>query len=100
VTDPTPEALQAATYERIPTCIQAVEFQPHIRPWPLNVRSRSSLSDNDWFVWNELHKSEINVRPGDMIRVDDPNDTYPIDPAKFAETYRRPAAAHKSEEGT
>ena len=41
----------------------------------------------EYYVWNELHRSEITLKVGDMVRVDDPNDTYPIDRQTFEATY-------------
>lgn len=39
------------------------------------------------FVANALHQSEINIQPGDYIRVDVPGDRYPIDRAYFEANY-------------
>lgn len=109
---------RAQEYERIPTRIRAVEFWPEVKPWPLNVRQRSreTCSDpqcgdstwdhecdlgepiDEWFVYNGLHKSAINLQPGDFVRVDDPNDTYPIDRATFEKTYRVPTPEPVSDE--
>ena len=59
------------------------EYQPG-GELPPNVTVRK---DGSAFVFNPTHKSEINIQPGDFVRVDDPNDTYPITKDYFEKNF-------------
>lgn len=50
------------------------------------VRTRE---DGSAFVWNELHKSEINLEPGDFVNVSNSGDYYPIKKEIVASTYEK-----------
>lgn len=71
-------------YRRIPEIIEAVEFRTEDDEWPNGVALDGELNT---FVWNDLHKTYIKVRDGDFIRMDKPNDRYPIDRKTFFQTY-------------
>ncbi len=43
--------------------------------------------DGTAYVWNELHRSEINLDDGDYVNVTTPGDFYPIKAAIVAESY-------------
>jgi hypothetical protein len=47
----------------------------------------SGLNGAEYFVWNALHGSRINLKPGDFVNVTNPQDIYPIDRDTFARTY-------------
>lgn len=70
-------------YQSRPRVITAVQFDPN-KPLPLNV---NTSGEGHWAVYNALHQSYINLKPGDYVRIDDPNDTYPIDEETFKATY-------------
>lgn len=94
-------------FRKKPIVIEALQFFPDQKPWPKGVREytrqtcsdpqcRDSTWDHDcelgepsgkYYVWNELHKSKINLQPGDWVRQDDPKDYYPIAQAVFNETF-------------
>ena len=64
--------------------ITCEQFWPDQHPWPQHVIIDGM---NEWAVWNGLHQSRIKLKPGDWVRVDTPNDTYPIDQNYMAENY-------------
>lgn len=66
-----------------PKIINAEEFYPHEERWPVNV----CYINGSYKVWNNLHSSYITVKPGDWIRIDNIDDTYPIDRAYIEENY-------------
>lgn len=65
-----------------PIPIEVVQFT--LAAPPACVQARA---DGSHFVWNELHQSEINIKPGDYLNVTSPGDIYPIEEAVFASTY-------------
>ena len=65
-------------FQKRPSIVEAIEYRPGMLPPHTHLRE-----DGSAYVWNELHKSEINLEPGDMVRVDEPRDCYPIDRAYF-----------------
>jgi hypothetical protein len=68
-----------------PIPIEVEEFQPDKTPWPLGVKA--SVNAGEYFVWNELHASRINIKPGDFVNVTVASDVYPIDRETFDRTY-------------
>jgi hypothetical protein len=52
-----------------------------------NLPINTSEVAGHYFVQNRLHNSQIGIKLGDYVRVDNPDDTYPIDAAYFAENY-------------
>jgi len=76
-------------FQKKPSTIEAEQFQPDKMPWPSDVHRRD---DGTFFVCNDLHKSDITIKPGDWVRVDIPGDRYPID-AKYMEENFVPAPA-------
>lgn len=46
--------------------------------WPAPVIEKHGLTVYRYSVYNALHNNYIPVKPGDYIRVDKPNDVYPI----------------------
>lgn len=72
-----------------PIPIEVVEFQPDTRGvLPVSVMWRSN-SDDTYAVFNSLHNSWIEVKPGDYLNVNDQTgrDIYPIDRETFERTY-------------
>lgn len=73
-------------YRSLPKVIEAIEFK-----WDADYEEEIQLrriEGNKFQVWNDLHKSWINVSDGDMIRVDNaPEDVYPIKREIFDVTY-------------
>lgn len=79
-------------YRRKPTEGLFIEFHPHElhslphlpelldKEWVRSIGGR-------WQVWNGKHESWINVDVGDFIRVDDPDDFYPVARDTFEATY-------------
>jgi len=67
-----------------PKVITVEQFFPHEQRWPINV---ICLEKDEYKVWNELHESYINIKPGDWIRVDYVDDTYPIAQEYMEENY-------------
>lgn len=65
-----------------------VELVQFTRTGPENgyVRARS---DGTFFVWNDLHKSEIGIEYGDFINISTPGDYYPIKQHIVESTYDR-----------
>lgn len=72
-------------FRRKPEVIEAVQFAPGV-PLPVGTQIEYGI-DTPWRVWNALHESWIGFRAGDWLRVDNPEDVYPIDAATFARTY-------------
>lgn len=69
-------------YRKKATVQELIEYRPG--ELPLGVRTRE---DGSAYVWNELHKSEVNLDPGDFVNVSTPGDLYPIKAAVVAESY-------------
>jgi hypothetical protein len=66
------------------TAVQLVEGQP----LPPNVHQKfDENGPGGYHVYNDLHTSWIDLKLGDWVRIDDPNDTYPIDAAYMAANY-------------
>jgi hypothetical protein len=63
-----------------PKVITAVQFLDG-RPFPHpNIQQEpKGVEPVQYAVWNRLHGSWIAIKFGDWVRVDDDNDTYPID---------------------
>lgn len=74
-------------YQKKPIVVELVEFT---RTGPENgyVRARS---DGTFYVWNDLHKSEINIDYGDFINISSPGDYYPIKQHIVESTYMKMA---------
>jgi len=66
-----------------PKVITAEQFFPQEELWPINV----VLIDRQYMVWNDLHNCYVDIKPGDWIRTDNPEDTYPIDSNVLNENY-------------
>lgn len=66
-----------------PKVIEAVWFNENAPHWPPNVTHK----DGKYTVYNKLHNSYIELKHGDYVRVDDLNDTYPIDRRYMEENY-------------
>lgn len=74
-----------------PKVIEAVRFNGE-RPCDCEgVEMRSVVKDGErrWEVYNPLHDSWIQVKPGDYIRVDLEDDIYPIDGRYLKANYDR-----------
>lgn len=68
-----------------PKVITAVQIREDNRDeWPPSV---SVGMIGDLAVENGLHGSRIGFKYGDYVRIDDPNDNYPIDAAYMAANY-------------
>lgn len=91
-------------YERTPTVITAVEFQPDWTVSPVELELGLSgwlleLEEGEarvaytpgqpkaFQVWNEIHATWIGFAAGDFLRIDDADDVYPIDADTFMDTY-------------
>jgi hypothetical protein len=78
-------------YKSKPKIIEAVEFNPddltNLRGVDLNEIKSVSPPTTEYQIYNRLHSSWIGIKPGDMVRIDQPNDHYPIDKAYFEENY-------------
>lgn len=77
-------------YKSKPKIIEAVEFNPaQLYELPENLRISFIETPElvEYELYNELHDSRIKIKPGDMIRIDQPKDYYPIDKAYFEENY-------------
>lgn len=72
-------------YRSKPKLIRALEFQPGME-LPDHVEVHVN-EDQTYAVYNELHDSWIKLKAGDMIRVDQEGDVYPIDAKTFQTTY-------------
>jgi hypothetical protein len=72
-------------FRSIPQEISAEQFFPDSPAWPKHV----SNNGGRYSVFNKLHASYINVYPGDWVRTDDPNDTYPITDDYMKEHYEK-----------
>lgn len=65
-------------FRRKPVVIEAERFDPENGQWPAPVIEKHGLTVYRYSVYNALHNNYIPVKPGDYIRVDKPNDVYPI----------------------
>lgn len=65
--------------------IEAVQFFPESPVWPKHVH----VNGRAYSVFNKLHASYITVHPGDWIREDDPNNTYPITDEDMKDKYEK-----------
>ncbi len=45
--------------------------------------------NNSTYIWNNLHKSEINIEIGDFINISTPDDYYPIKKSIVESTYEK-----------
>lgn len=72
-----------------PKIITAEQFRVAHKPWPPNVRAETDVDGGGTYyvVHNNLHESDIRLHDGDYVRVDDLNDTYPIDQSYMGENY-------------
>lgn len=67
-----------------PKTITAIEIRgDNQADWPESVTN----TDGQLSVHNKLHDSHIGLKLGDYVRIDDPNDNYPIDAAYMAANY-------------
>lgn len=70
-----------------PRVITAEQFELG-KKLPAKIRLSPNVSTSPVYeVWNGLHSSWIKLKPGDYVRIDDPNDNYPIDQETFHNTY-------------
>jgi len=75
-----------ARYRKKPTEIEAIEFGVELMPEDIKVIDTAEGGK----VYNELHNSWINVKNGDVVRIDQaPEDVYPIDRQTFEQTYEK-----------
>jgi len=72
-------------YRRLPEIIEAVEFLSNEKEWPKGIDF--DPDDGSYGVWNDLHQIRIKFKHGDFIRMDNPQDRYPIDRETFHRTY-------------
>jgi hypothetical protein len=78
-----------ARYRKKPVEIEAVEFGFELIPSNIQIKSEKHPNGKSW-VFNKLHNSWIEVKRGDMVRIDQaPNDVYPIDRETFEQTYEK-----------
>lgn len=75
-----------AVYKSKIKIIEAIEFDPQ-KPFDLPSEVKIHKDGDDYKIYNRLHGSWINIKQGDMIRIDQPNDHYPIDKKYFEENY-------------
>lgn len=71
----------------IPQHIEAVQFfvkDQNVMPAYVKIKTEFEISK----VHNSLHDSWINIDEGDWIRVDTPNDVYPIKDSYMKTKYR------------
>lgn len=77
-------------YKSKPKIIEAIEFEP-LKPFNLpaevKIKFLNTPEEVVYELFNKLHNSWIKIKPGDMIRIDNANDHYPIDKADFEENY-------------
>jgi len=73
--------------------IEAVRFDPDKGPWPAVVQADGM---GGYTVYNDLHKGDIRVQPGEWIRIDQPGNIYPIHPLDLT-THYRPCEEPKDE---
>lgn len=73
-------------FRKKPTTIEAIEFGPSSLPPGIRA-TMVREKDGEWQVWNELHRSWINVKLGDMVNITKYEDVYPIERATFDATY-------------
>lgn len=69
-------------FKSIPTVITAVQFLDTL---PECVEWDDSLYS--WVVYNKLHNTYIEIKEGDWVRTDNPDDMYPIDQDYMLEKY-------------
>lgn len=75
-------------FRSVPQDIEAVQFHPDkldSLPAYVNVKQNQ---DEVWQVHNPLHDSWISVDECDWIRIDTPNDIYPIKDSYMKTKYR------------
>lgn len=72
-----------------PIPIEVEEFQPSMSVWPMCCESGQGDYAGQYVVYNALHGSYIQIKPGDYINVTDRSgrDIYPIDRETFYRTY-------------
>jgi len=66
-----------------PKIITAEQFFPDEASWPINVVQ----IQNNYMVWNDVSEKYLAVLPGDWVRVDQPEDTYPIKDSSMKQNY-------------
>jgi hypothetical protein len=69
-----------------PEEISAEQFFPDSPVWPKHVSNNGRYR---YSVFNKLHASYIDVHPGDWVRTDDDNNTYPITDKDMKEHYEK-----------
>lgn len=78
-----------ARYRKKPEEIDALEFLVDKMPDNVSVQTEKKPDGKSW-VFNKLHNSWIEVKRGDMVRIDQaPDDVYPIDRETFEKTYEK-----------
>ena len=70
-----------------PKGIEAEQFWPEKLPWLPNVGEYDG--SGGYYVFNQLHQSHINIKPGDWIRTDNPKDYYPIKQEYMNQNYEQ-----------
>ena len=71
-------------FQSKPKIIEAEQFDPKSSVWPKGVYS---FPHNNYRVYNRLHDTNIFVKPGDWIRIDNEDDIYPIADGVMKENY-------------
>lgn len=69
---------------KVITAVQIREDNKH--EWPPSVVLATGV-DTPLVVRNKLHSSDIGLKFNDYVRIDDPDDNYPIDAAYMAANY-------------
>jgi len=78
-----------ARYRKKPVQIEAIEFGEDQVPENVSIKTERRPNGKS-YVFNRLHNSWIEVKKGDMLRVDQaPDDVYPIDRETFEQTYEK-----------
>lgn len=62
-------------------------FSRSLQSWPPHVRFGARAEGQPATVWNEPQQAWIPVHDGDYIRIDLPNDVYPINAEYFAANF-------------
>jgi len=85
-----------ARYRKKPLDIEAIKFGKDQIPENVSIKTERR-PDGKSHVFNKLHNSWIEVKRGDMLRIDQaPDDVYPIDRETFEKTYE-PVDDHEPE---
>lgn len=72
-------------FQRKQILIEAEQFNPNIKPWPLNVVE--TPDGKGYRLYKPSSGSYLAIQPGYWVRTDIPDETYPIEPTYFNLTY-------------